>query len=522
MYSVMLVDDESLILNGLVKLIGWEGLGLTIRHTASDGEEALTLFHENPVDIVITDITMHRMNGLELIKRIKKCTENPRFIILSGYDDFSYAKQAIALGIENYILKPVNEEELEATLSNVVEKLRISENQPLLEGKRLEMIKENILCRWMQNTISHFELQERTAVLGIDIAKNYYCAAMIKLDLEISEAEHALHIYSEVKNYLKQHTASTEIFNDLDSNIVCLFSKDASGDIKKEIRTLFQDVIDKVRERDQINLFITIGSIEEGYKNACKSYDHAKILLDHSLVVGYNKIVDYSGSGKKNMGALLEKIINEEKLSKLIISQDILAANQYIDGIFDEIFMLEDINPEDIQNAALKMLLVFSDISNKLCLPLGEQDGTMKKLILGIFKIGKAEELKIIIKNKCQYLIDCMKSNTEVRSPVVQRILLYINENYFEDLSLKVLGVKYNINPSYLGQIFYKEVGEQFSDYINRIKNENAKKMLLNTNLKINEIAQKVGYTDNSYFYKKFKEFYGVSPKVLRNTKGYQ
>lgn len=519
----MLVDDEVLILNGLTKLINWEGLELTIKHTASNGEEALEIFEQSPtpIDIIISDITMPKLNGLELIKEIKHRNGNTRFVILSGYDDFNYAKQAISLGIDNYILKPINEEELEATLANIVEKLKKLEEQPIIEGKKLEMLRENILYRWMQNTISFYELEERNVILDIDLMKNYYCVGVIKLDAEMDEPKSFANVYGEIRKYVKQNISSIEVFNDLDSNIVCIYSGNDAVNIKEEFKGLFENIVSNIKDKYKINLFIAIGSIENSYKNANKSYDNAKIFLDYSLIVGYDRIIDYSSSDKKHMGVLWEKLIDSEKLSRVLLSKDLETANDYIDEVFDKIFGIENIMPGDIQNAALKMLLVFNDISNELGLSLNNEDETMKKLILGVFKIGKASELKAIIKEKCKYIIDKMKSNREVRSPIVQRILAYVNEYYFEEISLKTLGIKFNINPSYLGQIFYKEVGEQFSDYINRVKNDHAKGMLLTTNLKINEIAQKVGYSDNSYFYKKFKEIYGVSPNVLRNTKSY-
>ncbi|SHE72498.1 response regulator [Clostridium fallax] len=124
MCKVMLVDDEKLILNGLLNIIDWDSIGLKVTETANDGQEAYEKYKKNPVDIIITDITMPKLTGLQLIEKLKnEGCENTKFIILSGYDDFSYAKKAIYLGIENYILKPIDEEELEKTLITVVNKI---------------------------------------------------------------------------------------------------------------------------------------------------------------------------------------------------------------------------------------------------------------------------------------------------------------------------------------------------------------------------------------------------------------
>ena len=121
-------------------------------------------------------------------------------------------------------------------------------------------------------------------------------------------------------------------------------------------------------------------------------------------------------------------------------------------------------------------------------------------------------------------LVSCRKiMNTSVvkYTPIVQQVVNYIDEKYFEEVSLKTLSQKYNINSSYLGQIFAKEVGYSFSEYLNRVKNMKAKELILNTNMKMNDIAKQVGYYETSYFYRKFKDFYGVSPATLREFKNY-
>ena len=123
MYKVMLVDDEKLILQGVLNIVDWDKLGLKITHMAQNGKEALEKYDEEPVDIIITDINMPVINGLELIKRIKEKNKKVKFIVLSGYDDFSYAKTAMKYGIENYILKPINEEELEEALIDINKKI---------------------------------------------------------------------------------------------------------------------------------------------------------------------------------------------------------------------------------------------------------------------------------------------------------------------------------------------------------------------------------------------------------------
>ena len=119
MYKVMLVDDEKLILQGVLNIIDWDKLGLKITHMVQNGKEALEKYDEEPVDIIITDINMPVINGLELIKSIKEKNKKVKFIVLSGYDDFNYAKQAIGIGVEDYLLKPITKNALIERLSEI-------------------------------------------------------------------------------------------------------------------------------------------------------------------------------------------------------------------------------------------------------------------------------------------------------------------------------------------------------------------------------------------------------------------
>ncbi len=131
MKKVMIVEDEELILQGLRNILDWEALGLDVVHMAHDGTEALEMWEKEPVHIVVTDISMPEMDGLTLLRKIREKEEQVRFIILTGYDEFDYAREAIRLGVENYILKPINEEELERQLRETVQKLEETDKKKL-------------------------------------------------------------------------------------------------------------------------------------------------------------------------------------------------------------------------------------------------------------------------------------------------------------------------------------------------------------------------------------------------------
>ena len=194
MKKVMIVEDEELILQGLRNILDWEALGLDVVHMAHDGTEALEMWEKEPVHIVVTDISMPEMDGLTLLRKIREKEEQVRFIILTGYDEFDYAREAIRLGVENYILKPINEEELERQLRETVQKLEETDK------KKLQYIDEK--TQWI-NFLSGKSLKEEYSkyekILGIGEEHGNYYAAVMKWNADRLKEKKIAEVLVELK-----------------------------------------------------------------------------------------------------------------------------------------------------------------------------------------------------------------------------------------------------------------------------------------------------------------------------------
>ncbi len=513
MCRVLIVDDENLIVEGLKAIIPWKELGVKEIFTANDGEEALEVFDKNKIDILISDISMPKMNGLELIKNVKSISSSTKSIILSGYDDFAYAKEAIYLGIENYILKPINEEELTETIKLTIDKIRDEELEKNIEQEELDTIKDNIYKRWITNKISIYELEKREFVLTIGLQYSSYVVALVKIKDKSNDLNK---IKSFLQQLVKEKQGQVVL---LDNNILAvILAKNTEVDNEK-LYYYFKDVISEFKKEREEDIFISIGYVVNNPSSLYKSFESAEYLQDYLLQYGYNSVAsDYKINKSKqklkdNLG------IDMGVFNKLLLEQDSKAIDKYLEETFYTLRITEGITPDKITNISIKLLLCLKKAADELTVNDYKINEYLNNLIEYMATNETIYELEDTLREECHEFIKDIGSYEY--TPVIRQVVNYVNLNYNEKLSIKTLSQSYNINTSYLGQVFTKEVGMSFSDYVNKVKNEKAKELLLTSNLKINDIAKTVGFEDTSYFYRKFKNYFGVNPQAFREAKQY-
>lgn len=504
MYKVMLVDDERLILQGILNIIDWEKLGMRVIHMAENGKEALEKNKEDPVDIIITDINMPVITGLDLIKTMKKINKRVKFIVLSGYDDFSYARTAMKYGVENYILKPIDEEELEAALIDINRKIKDEK-----EKENIILEKNSILMKILKGKINSDELYYLKDIIELEFENKYYTVSNILFNNKDIRRK------VDIQDLISENTSDKcEIIYKFNGDIILInsWNKNVTDEsIKKYYDTILEKLSNEFGE-----IFIAVGDKVDSILDIKKSYADSNIVKKYILTMGYNSCLYKNDIVKvTNKNRNFNKEI--EVLNKIIIEKNKDKALEYIEDIFKN----KDLAPEEIYDLAIKILLLIDKLSEDFRLTKNYKDETLSSIIVSVYDASTIDKIKEIIVDQILELSKIMNENVVKYTPIVQQVVSYIDERYFEEVSLKTLSQKYNINSSYLGQIFTKEVGYSFSEYLNKIKNMKAKELILNTNMRINDIAKEVGYYETSYFYRKFKEFYGVSPATLREFKNY-
>lgn len=506
MYKVMLVDDEKLIIEGLKNIIDWKEVGLEVVETALNGKEAFDKFNENKIDIIITDINMSQVTGLELIKYIRDIDLNIKFVILTGYDEFNYAKEAIKYDVNNYILKPINEEELKDTLINIVRELD-------KKNKRdIEILDKNRkLLQYINGNLDREFIYSIEKILNIDIYSKKYTVASIHIT-----SEYDGDLFSNIRDIIDNNTSNGyEILNSNEGQAVLINSWDNNIE-KKDIINYYENIKNKIIKKLESYIFIAIGEVVDKITEIDVSYDIAKELKKYSLTEEKNSCIylDLIKDKKEKRITFKEEI---DILNKYIIERNIVEIERIVGEIIDN----EELTPRNIYDFSIKVIILIDEISNELKINRNYKSDNLSSTIVDLCNENTRESINTFIISEIKEIVDIMSSNDNKYSPVIQQIINIVEDKYYEELSLKTLSYKYNINSSYLGQIFSKEVGMSFSEYLNKIKNLKAKDLILNTNMKINDIAKMVGYIDSSYFYRKFKKYYGVSPSTLREMKNY-
>lgn len=509
MKKVMLVEDEELILQGIRCIIDWEEISMSVVSMAHNGAEALELFQKEPVDILVTDVEMPKMNGLELIKEIRKQNPKTRCIILSGYDEFEYARSALKLDVEEYILKPVNEELLKQALIHAAERL------DELDRKKIGSIEDKIVWhRFLERKMDPDEQAKFYQKLPAVGENERICPAIMKMDAASLEKQEG--VQTVLMEIQKLPYRIRTVCLSADTLFLLLYmTQENCGSTEEEV---FVGLQNHLESNYGVMSFFTLASPVREYERLPECYKIASRLQKYRILEGYGSCITESYIKNRTTP---DVVIDETLLRKTILKKDKEGAQHYIEDLFIN-NLRSEVNVDALYQLALKLTVLLQDIKAEYKLERSRNLQNLSEMIEQIYKADDILGLKSIFLSEITEIITYLHTEDSQYTPVVRQIMAEVQKNYKEDMNLKTLSYKYHMNASYLGKIFQKEVGCSFTQYLSNTKNRIAKDLILNTNKKINDIAKEVGYPDTSYFYRKFKQCYGVSPASLRTIKKYE
>ncbi len=530
--KVLLVDDEPFIRKGLAALIDWEAEGFVIAGEAQNGCEAVLRLSEEDYQLVISDIRMPDMSGIELVEEVKtRKISEAKFVLLSGFYDFQYAKSAILYGCSDYVLKPIQREELLNVLRRIQKKIREEAG-----GRRDKSIFEKAyLDRNLLALIwgKYDEINLRYAKEKLELK------GRIKyIHLEISLLDERFLSQSEEKKrvlHRQLYNYAALLFKRLSNHVIFGVTKEGEcydiGIIYSELMPDKKNMTDEewldwvlkeLRERMGFEITAFLGGWVSKLEDIAYSYREAAMARSFCFYKIPKKDIKKEpaqGTGKKT---IQNKNQQDEYLRKeldALIHGIETGDKEFIKENSGELYrkmMDKGLDSKligmNIQYYVYRLLGLAYEIENDI-----NQEEVMQYIQEEVFSSGMPwiNEVKFrkFAEDYSEYLLQLRQNSAR---GIMNLIEAEIEANYSDNLSLRSMGEKYYLNSVYLGQIFKKRYGCCFKDYINGVRLRKAAELLLRTEEKVYEIAEKVGYKNTEYFINKFESTYGVTPARFR------
>ncbi|SFL70690.1 response regulator [Pelosinus propionicus] len=534
MHRILIIDDDRIIRKGLAKTIPWEKYGFQLGGEAADGEQGLKLIDEWHPHIVISDIRMPFMDGLDMARIVKERYPMIKLILLTGYNDFTYAQQAIKIKAFDYLLKPVDKELLLEKVKNAAvewdeehtAQQKIREAKPFLRKALLTKIIE---C---QQKEEEEELLQNAMSLGIQLTGNTFIVFLIKVDEYYKEAMKMAE-YSELKKALKYcvfniceelvYTRRKGGVVELEQDeLILLYSSDETlNEAEQNARNFAEEIQNTVKAYLKTTATIAIGGVHQGISCIRFSYQEARSLLRFRHVIGKDKVysladIGFSPTNDHNIqieGKAYE-LVNHIKLGLLNDALGVINDLEYV------MMQQKYISLYHVRLFSVQIIIsLFSGAAEWAREWEKTQQANVTIIYNRINEMQTIKEIMDLIRTIVCELVEFMTNQRENhRYGIIGEAAKYIEEHYNKQgLSLQEVAKHVHINPVYLSALFKQEKRITFSEFLLHIRMKKAMELLRLNDMKTYEVAEEVGYSSPEYFSVCFKKYTGVPPLEFKN-----
>ena len=532
-HNILIVDDEQLIRQGLRARIEYLGIDVDEIFEAENGLMALRLQEEHPIDVVITDIRMPHMDGLELIQAMQKKNNQIKFVVLSGYAEFSYAETAIRLGVKAYLLKPVSNDDLKAAFDKAYKEMEqtASVRQEVQMKKRMDREKQVYQQEKALNAL--FSSQEAGVVTREQLCKlcgydekmwaggaeSVLYLAILHINKESFEHQRFRPVDHELVRFMIRN-----IFEEIQAPCEKLLVNSLSdtrqmygifiGDDKKKLRMEVERIYLRMRSvlEKKMGIYLTIGVSRCRSQLEGKETSEARQALKQRIIYGKANIYFYEDI----------RILGEQEFP---VSQ-LHLLEQYIEH--NEIFKVKNLVQEIFSEELVKkygsayLRIMWIRILNLLLHHYerrGRNAAEIEKMLQNYNLLDRIQSLQEIWQKIIEMVMECVSTESvadaNARSKI-QMAIGYIQEHFAENLTVNVLAEHYGMSPNYFSSMFKKEMSRSAVNYITELRINQARELLYHSELSVVDISKKVGYEDSQYFFRVFKKYLGMTPLQYR------
>ena len=534
--KVFLVEDEMVIRRGIKNSIDWEKEGYIFCGEASDGELAYPMIIKEKPDILITDIRMPFMDGLELCKLVKKELPKIKILILSGYDEFDYAKEAIRLGVTEYLLKPISSGKLLEALNGVSESIRREKEDKDLVRKYMEEMRENtehekqkFFEQMIAGNLSMADALETGKKYEMNLSAGMYNLLLFRFTLGeenrksgelLGEAEYAIEKLTERLEYVFEFQRGVEGW-------AFLLMADNEEQMSERVKELSKDLEEIMKNYSTIAYFGGIGQPVARLRELEESFREAERALAARFTMELNRIISVEDI---RMAQNVDTLDDIEITSFGEIEKTRTMLEKFLNnGAEDEIDEFVDVYINELPEENLKSVLmrqyiimdayiVMMSFCEKIEGIEGEMQAQSEELKNSMKTIQTLEEIKNYIRMLLKKIIGVRDTISGRRySDIIEIAKDQIRKTYMSDeISLNTIAAEVGMSPSYFSSIFSKEMGKTFVEYLTEIRMDRAKELLMCSSMKTSEIGYEVGYKDPHYFSYIFKKTQNCTPKEFR------
>lgn len=526
MYRVLLVDDEEDVREGLVVEVDWEALDLRIVGLAENGREALEMAERVEPDIVVTDISMPFMDGLELAKRLRERNPLVKVVILTGYDEFDYARQAVSLSVDEYLLKPFSAGHLTELLTRLRAQMaaEVAEREDVQQLRdhyytSLPLLQADLMATLLHRQKSPEYIHGKAKQCGLDLHGERYGVSVLTLHMDGEQSADAelkqfaaLNIAEEVWT---EHAAGHAFMHQ--ETIVLLYVDRWGGeDGEKRQQQALENVMRSINHYLRIPATVGSGSIVNTLAGVKHAYEDALLALDYRLVPGTDPLIYIADVERQTAGKLRFDELKQQTLTRCLKAGTQAELEDALEIIFREITV--EHGRSDIQLYLIEVLTNVWKAAQASGEAMEDIFGAGFQLYADLFRLPGLSEAQGKVSEVCLLVQHRIASGRQhVYKDIVEQALSFTKEHYDDpDLSIQKVCGHLHISSGYFCGIFKKEVQLTFLQYLMQIRMEAAKELLRSTEMKSFEIAGQVGFAEPNYFSFCFKKHIGVSPKEYR------
>lgn len=543
MYKLILAEDEQEVRESVIQEIDWAHYGFEVVDTAENGKEAMEQVERWIPDVVVTDIRMPFMDGMQLSEWIRGKYPTTKIIILTGYDEFEYAQKAVKMHIDEYVLKPFSAQELIQALVKIKrlidEEIARKENVHTLQEhyrQSLPVLREVFLGSLIHRKLPKGEIEEKALNYNVDLKGEVFLVSVLSMDNPDMQGEEAGTAPQSLKyskdNELKLFAVlniSEEIVQKHQAGIVFLHNgnlvlltaaeeQDPSTVMKRSLSAL-EEIRQSIEKYLKLSVTIGVGTVVSDITVISYSYSDAILALDYRPLLGNNRIICIDDVEMRQV----EKLRFDELKEHALIRCMKVGTNQEMKELIDELFHgIADtpVSFQDYQIYLLEMLTAILRAAKDSNADLDSILGSAFNPFADIHKFTNTHEAKQWILGLCGRIMASIVSERQSSyKSLVDKAKEYTQAHYQDtDISINKVCSHLHISTGYFSGIFKKETKMTFVNYLMHIRMEAAKELLRTTDLKTFEIAEKVGYAEPNYFSFSFRKHVGVSPKEYKSS----